>query len=363
MKHIPSLLASACALAMSVNAVAEEKVLNIYNWSDYIYEGAIEEFTAKTGIKVNYDVYDSNETLEAKLMTGNTGYDIVVPTGSFLERQVQAGIYSEIDKTKLKNLGNLDANLVSKIAMHDPENKHNVPWAWGTIGMGYNVEKVKARIGEMPVDSLDLLFKPELSAKLADCGVVMLDSPAEIMAIALNYLGLDPNSEKKEDLEKGEALLKANRANYRYFHSSQFISDLANGEVCMSLAYNGDILQAQGRADEAGQGVQVSYVIPKEGTVVWFDLMAIPKDAKHKDEALQFIDFILEGKTAAGISNFVYYAVPNKAAEPMLNEDVRTNPGIYPSEEVKAKLFTQKAHTAKYDRLLTKAWSNVKTNR
>lgn len=363
MKHIPSLLASACALALSVNTMAEDKVLNIYNWSDYIYEGAIEEFEAKTGIKVNYDVYDSNETLEAKLMTGNTGYDIVVPTGSFLERQVQAGIYAEIDKSKLKNIGNLDEGLVAKIALHDAGNKHNVPWAWGTIGLGYNLDKVKERIGDMPVESLDLIFKPEMSAKLADCGIGLLDSPAEVMSIALNYLGLDPNSEKKEDLDKAEALLKANRGNYRYFHSSQYISDLANGEICMTLGYNGDVLQAQGRADEAAQGVKVGYAIPAEGTLVWFDLMAIPKDAKHKEEAYQFMDFILDGKTAAGISNYVYYAVPNKAAEPLLIEDVSSNPGIYPSDAVKAKLFTQKAHTAKFDRLLTKSWSNVKTNR
>lgn len=358
-----SLLASACAMALSAGAVAEDKVLNVYNWSDYIYDGAIAEFEAATGIKVNYDVYDSNETLEGKLMTGNTGYDIVVPTGSFLERQVQAKIYAEIDKSKLRNIGNLDSGLTAKIALHDPDNKHNVPWAWGTIGLGYNIDKVKDRLGEMPVDSLDLIFKPEMSAKLADCGVVMLDSPAEIMAIALNYLGLDPNSEKKADLDKAEALLKSNRANYRYFNSSQLIGDLANGEICMALAYNGDILQAQSRADEAGQNVKVSYAIPKEGTVVWFDLMAIPNDAPHKDAAYQFIDFVLQAKVAAGISNYVYYAVPNKAAEPLLNEDVRSNPGIYPSDEVKARLFTQKAHSAKFDRSLTKAWSNIKTNR
>ena len=351
------------ALSMAAMSWADSKELNIYNWSDYIYPEAVKQFEAETGIKVNYDVYDSNEVLEAKIMAGKSGYDVVMPTGSFLERQVKAGIYSEIDSSKLANYGNLDKGLLEKVSRHDPNNAHSVPYAWGTIGLGYNIEQVKARLGDTPADSLDLLFDPTVSAKLKDCGIALLDSPAEVMSIALNYLGLDPNSENKKDLKKAEELMKASRGNYRYFHSSQYISDLANGEICVALGYNGDILQSQSRAEEAKQGVKVAYAIPKEGTLVWFDLMAIPADAPHKDAAYQFINFVLKPETAAGISNYVFYAVPNSAAEPLVDEAVRTDPGIYPSDEVKAKLFPQQAHTAKFDRLLNRAWSNVKTGR
>ena len=363
MKIQHALLASAVSLSMSAMAMAESKELNIYNWSDYIYPEAVEQFEKATGIKVNYDVYDSNEVLEAKIMAGKSGYDLVVPTGSFLERQVQANIYAEIDKSKLANYGNLDKELLAKVARHDANNAHSVPYAWGTIGLGYNVDQVKQRLGDVEVDSLDLIFNPAVASKLKDCGIAVLDSPAEVMAIALNYLGLDPNSEAKADLDKAEALMKSVRSNYRYFHSSQYISDLANGEICVTLGYNGDVLQSQSRAVEADQGVNVAYAIPKEGTLVWFDLMAIPADAPHKDAAYKFIDFVLQPETAAGISNYVYYAVPNAAAEPLVDEEVHNDPGIYPSDAVKAKLFPQQAHTAKFDRLLNRAWSNVKTGR
>ncbi|SFF98777.1 polyamine ABC transporter substrate-binding protein [Neptunomonas qingdaonensis] len=356
-------LVTALAITLSTAAVAQEQVLNIYNWSDYINPEAVAQFEQETGIKVNYDVYDSNEVLEAKLMSGSTGYDLVVPTGAFLERHVQAGIYAEIDRSKLTNYGNLDSVLTEKIARHDVDNKHNVPYAWGTIGLGYNEAMVKERLGDMPFDTLDLIFKPEVAAKLADCGIGLLDSPAEVISIALNYLGLDPNSEKKADLKKATELMNSVRDSYKYFHSGKYISDLANGEICVALGYNGDILQAQSRAEEAGQGNVIGFAIPKEGTLVWFDLMAIPADAPHPDAAHQFIDFVLKAETAAGISNYVYYAVANTAAEPLLLDEVRNNPGIYPSNEVKANLFTQNAHTAKFDRLLTRAWSGIKTGR
>lgn len=363
LRHKNLQLAAALAAVLSTNVMAQEQVLNVYNWSDYIEPDAIAAFEKETGIKVNYDVYDSNEVLEAKLMSGGSGYDLVVPTGAFLERQVQAGIYSEIDKTKLSNYKNLDQEFIEKVAQHDAGNVHNVPYAWGTIGLGYNKAQVKERLGDQPINSLDLIFNPEMSAKLADCGIAVLDSPAEVVSIVLNYLGLDPNSESKVDLKKASELMASVRSNIRYFHSSKYISDLANGDVCVALGYNGDILQSESRADEAGQGVEVGYEIPKEGTMVWFDLMAIPKDAPHIEAAYQFIDYVLRPEVAAGISNFVYYAVANKAAEPLLNEDIISNPGIYPDEATKAKLFTQKAHTAKFDRQLTRAWTGIKTGR
>ncbi len=368
MHHKKLGLAAAIALTLSGSVIsssvmAEEQVLNVYNWSDYIDPSAIKQFEQETGIKVNYDVYDSNEVLEAKLMSGGTGYDVVVPTGSFLERHVQAGIYAEIDRSQLSNYGNLDSDFISKIERHDAGNKHNVPYAWGTIGLGYNEKMVKERLGEMPLDTLDLIFDPKIAAKLADCGIGVLDSPAEVMSIALNYMGEDPNSEKKSVLKKGSALLKSVRPSYKYFHSGKYISDLANGEICVALGYNGDILQAQSRAEEANQGHKIGYSIPKEGTLVWFDLLAIPADAPHPEAAHKFINYILKADIGAGISNYVYYAVANKAAEPMLNEDVRSNPGIYPSQAVKNSLFTQNAHSAKFDRLLTRAWTGIKTGR
>ncbi|WP_370278572.1 polyamine ABC transporter substrate-binding protein, partial [Pontibacterium sp.] len=311
--HLKKLgLTAALAAALSTSAVAEDKVLNVYNWSDYVDPAIITAFEEETGIKVNYDVYDSNEVLEAKLMSGGSGYDIVVPTGAFLERQVKAGIYAEIDRSKLTNYDNLDTVLTEKIARHDPDNKHNVPWAWGTIGLGYNEAMVKERLGDsVALDSLDLIFNPEVSAKLADCGIGILDSPAEVVSVALNYLGLDPNSEKKSDLKKAQKLLSSVRGNYKYFHSSKYISDLASGEICVALGYNGDVLQSQSRAEEAGLGQKIEYRVPKEGTLVWFDLMAIPSDAPHPEAAHKFIDHMLKAESGAGVANYVYYAVAN----------------------------------------------------
>lgn len=351
------------SLFIPVTAQAEEKVLNFYNWPDYIDPAVIKAFEQETGIKVNYDVYDSNEVLEAKMMTSGSGYDVVVPAGSFLERQAKAGIYTQIDHSKLSNYDNLDKDLLSKIAEHDPDNQHNVPYTWGTVGLGYNIEMIKARIGDMPTNTLDLIFKPELAAKFADCGINILDSPAEVTSIALNYLGLDPNSEKKSDLKKASKLMKSVRPHIKQFASNKYIADLANGDICLALGYNGDIGQAQMRADEAGQNISLQYVIPKEGTLAWFDLMAIPKDAPHPEAAYQFINYLLKGESGAGISNYAYFAVPNLASEPFLLDEVKNDSSLYPSDEVKQRLFTQKAHSAKYDRLLSRAWTNLKTNR
>jgi putrescine transport system substrate-binding protein len=363
MKIIQFACLTILATLILVPAVAEEKIVNVYNWAEYLDPVIVTQFEEETGIKVNYDVYDSNEMLEAKLMSGNTGYDVVVPTGYFLERQVKAGIYAKIDRKLLKNYDNLDAEILSKITSHDQGNVHSVPYAWGTIGLGYNVQMVKERLGEVPVDTLDLLFKPELATKLADCGIAILDSPSEIMGIALNYLALDPNSEKKSDLKQASKLVSSVRTNYKYFHSSKYTSDLANGDICVVLGYGSDVFMAKSRAQEAGQGVEIRYAIPQEGTLVWFDLLAIPADAPHPKAAHQFIDYIIRGENAASISNYAFTAVANIAAKPMLLDEVSTNLGIYPNESVKSKLFPMKAHSAKYDRLLTRAWSNIKTAR
>ncbi len=347
----------------SLAASASEKVVNVYNWSDYIDPASIKQFEKETGIKVNYDVYDSNEILEAKLMAGGSGYDVVVPTGSFLERQAKAGIYTKIDKSSLSNYNNIDKAMASKMALHDPDNKHSVPYTWGTIGLGVNPDMVKARLGDIELNSLDLIFKPEVAAKLADCGIGILDSPAEVMSIALNYEGLDPNSESSKDLSAAKSMIKKARPHYKYFDSSRLIADLANGDICVALGYNGDMLQANSRASEAGQGIKVEYLIPKEGTIAWFDMMAVPADAPHKEEAYAFINYILKAETGAAISNYVYYAVANQAATKFVNEDIKSNVGIYPVGETKEKLFSQLAHTSRFDRKLTRAWTQIKTGR
>lgn len=356
-----SVLAGVFALA-STSVMAEERVLNVYNWWDYIKPEIIQNFSKETGIKVNYDVYDTNEILEAKLMAGNSGFDIVVPSGAFLERQIKAGIHTELDKSKLTNYSNLDTTLLKTVTAHDAGNKHSVPYAWGTVGLAYNVDMLKERLGDRNFASLDLLFDPEVSSKLKDCGIGFIDSPSEVMSIALNYLGLDPNSEDTKDLKLASDLIKKNRKNIRHFNTGALVNDLVNGNLCLAIGYNGDMLRAQKRADEAGKDMTLKYSIPVEGTVAWFDLLAIPKDAKNKEAAYQFIDYLLKPENAAAISNFVLYAVPNTKVDDLLDEAVRTNEGICPSADVKKTLFSLKAHGAKFDRKLTRAWTNIKLN-
>jgi putrescine transport system substrate-binding protein len=354
-------LVALAALVVAAPALAqEEAVVNVYNWSDYIAEDTIPKFEAETGIKVNYDVFDSNELVEAKLLAGNSGYDVVVPSGFFLERQAAAGLFAPLDKAKLPNLSNMDPDVMAATAAHDPDNKFAVDYMWGTTAIGYNVAKVKERLGEVPLDTWDLVFKPEVVAKLADCGVTLLDAPAEIMASALNYLGLDPNSESAEDLAKAEALLMSVRPYVRYFNSSQYIDDLGNGEVCLSVGYSGDVFIAQAAAAEANAGVEIAYVIPKEGALKWFDLFAIPADAPHPDNAHKFIDFMLRADVAAANTNYVFYASGNKAALELIDPAVKDDPAIYPTAEISAKLFNLRAHTPDYDETLTETWQRIK---
>ncbi|RJT47625.1 spermidine/putrescine ABC transporter substrate-binding protein PotF [Rahnella woolbedingensis] len=352
-------------MAASVTASAEEKTLHIYNWSDYIAPNTVPDFQKETGIKVVYDVFDSNEVLEGKLMAGSTGFDLVVPSASFLERQLAAGVFQPLDKSKLPNYKNMDPDLLKMVAQHDPGNKYAIPYLWATTGIGYNVEKVKAVLGkDAPVDSWDLVLKPENLEKLKSCGVSFLDAPAEIYATVLNYLHLDPNSTKASDYTgaANDLLLKL-RPNIRYFHSSQYINDLANGDICVAIGWAGDVMQASNRAKEAKNGVNVAYSIPKEGALAFFDVFAIPADAKNLDEAYQFLNYLMEPKVIAQISNTVYYASGNKAATPLVNEDVRNNPGIYPPADVQAKLFTLKVQDPKIDRVITRAWTKVKTGK
>lgn len=356
-------LALGALLAASPALAQDEPVLNVYNWSDYIAEDTIANFEAETGIKVNYDVYDSNEIVDAKLLAGNSGYDIVVPSGNFVERQIKFGLIAPLDKSKLPNLVNLDPTVMEAATRHDPDNAHAVPYMINTIGLGYNVAKAEAALGAdaAELDSWDLLFKPEVVEKLASCGVAVLDSPSEVMGIALHYLGLDANSENADDLAKAEALMNSIKPHIRYFHSSQYIDDLGNGEICLALGYSGDIFIASDAAAAAGQGVEVQYVIPEEGAATLFDFLAIPADAPHKDNAHKFINYILEPEVVAAITNYVFYANPNLPATEFVDEEVKSNPGIYPPAETLAKAFVMSAHSPEFEEVLTRTWTRIKT--
>jgi putrescine transport system substrate-binding protein len=353
----------ALVLGTAFPAFAEDKLLNIYNWSDYIAPDTVRRFEAETGIKVNYDVYDSNEVLEAKLSAGNSGYDLVVPTASpYLAREAAAGIFRPLDKAKLHNYGNLDPQILAAAGNADPGNQFGVPYMWGTTGLGFNTAKVKAALGDnAPVDSLKLLFDPDTAKKLAACGIEVLDTAQELFPAALLYAGADPLGRSYADLEKAIAVMNAIRPYIRKFHSSEYINDLANGDICLAFGYSGDVVQAKNRAAEAKNGVAITYSIPKEGAMIWIDMMAIPKDAPHPDNALAFIDFILRPEIAAAISNTVAYANPNRLATDFVDEAIRTDPAIYPPDDVRRRLFFDKPVTPQFERERTRAWTRVKT--
>ena len=349
------------AKATATASGGEEKVLNVYNWSDYIAEDTIANFTAKTGIKVNYDVFDSNEVLETKLLAGNTGYDVVVPSAQFMERQIKAGVFQKLDKSKLPNLSNMDPEISQRVALHDPGNEYSVNYFWGTDGIGYNEAKVKAIMADAPVDRWNLIFDPKILAKFKDCGVSILDAPAEVRSLILAYLGKDPNSQDAADLALVEKKLLEIRPYIRKINSSQYIEDLANGEICIALGWSGDVLQARDRAAEAGQGTVVKFSIPKEGTIIWFDMLTIPSDAKHVDNAHQFINYMMDAQVAANNSNTVNYANGNAASFQFIKDEVKNDPSVYPTAEVKAKLFPELATNEEYTRLLTRTWTRFST--
>ena len=346
---------------VAVEAEAEEPVLNVYNWSDYIAEDTIANFEERTGITVNYDVFDSNEVVEAKLLAGNTGYDIVVPTASFLERQIKAGVFQKLDRDMLSNWSNLDPDIMSRVALHDPDNQYSAVYMWGTTGIGYNEGKVAEVFPDAPVDSWATLFDPAVISKLSECGVTLLDAPTEVVSAVLAYLGRDPNSETAEDLAAAEEVLMSIRPHIRYIHSSQQINDLANGEICVAMGWSGDMMIAADRASEAESGIEIAYSIPKEGTVIWFDMLAVPADAPHPNNAHLFINYLLEPEVIAAVSNYVFYANPNAASVEFVEAEILEDPGIYPPPEVKAKLYPDLAHSAEYTRNLTRTWTRFKT--
>ena len=351
--------------AVSDTKVAEgdAKVVHVYNWANYIEPSLLEKFTAETGIKVVYDVYDSNEMLESKLMAGQSGYDVVVPTASFLERQVDAGVFLQLDRAQLPNWKNLDPEILARVALHDPGNQHAVDYMWGTTGIGYNETKVKAIMPDAPVDSWKLILDPAVAAKFKDCGISVLDGPTDVLPGVLAYLGLDPTSESEQDLAKAEQTLMAVRPYLRMIHSSNYIDALANGEICIALCWSGDVLQARDRAAEAGLTDVIKYFVPKEGTIIWFDLLAIPRDAPHPENAHALINFLQGADVAAANSNFINYANGNAASFPMIDEAIRNDPAIYPPAEVKAKLFPDLAESEAFSRALNRSWTRFVTGK
>jgi putrescine transport system substrate-binding protein len=342
-------------------AVAQEKVVNVYNWSDYIDASILEDFTKETGIKVVYDVFDSNEILETKLLAGGTGYDVVVPTATFLQRQIAAGVFQKLDKSKLPNLTHMWDEITTRVATYDPGNEYAVDYMWGTTGIGYNVEKMKEILGTDEKPTWDVLFNPEVAAKFKDCGIHLLDSPTDVVPSVLAYLGLNPDSHAPEDLAKAEEALMKVRPFIRKFHSSEYINALANGDICLAIGYSGDVFQARDRAAEAKAGVSVDYSIPPTGAQMWFDVMAVPADAPHLEEAHAFINYMMKPEVIAKASDYVFYANGNKASQQFVSKEVMDDTAIYPPAEVMAKLFTVTPFDAKSQRVLTRMWTKVVT--
>ncbi|WP_341703929.1 polyamine ABC transporter substrate-binding protein [Ferrovibrio sp.] len=358
--RLTALAAALLAAVAALPAAAQDKVVNVYNWSDYIDPDVLKDFEAETGIKVRYDVYDSNDTLESKLLAGKTGYDIVVPTQYYMARQVQAKLLQPLDKSKLPNLKNLDPAQMQRLARFDPDNRHAVIYMWGTSGIGLNPDKIKQRLPNPPANSLRMLFDPEIVSKFADCGVEVLDAPDEVMVAALKYLGLDPNAKDAESIRKAEEVLLKVRPYIRKFHSSQYINGLANGDICLAYGFSGDILQARTRAEEAKKGVRVQYLLPKEGAQQWFDVMAIPADAPHVNNAHAFINYILQPKVIAKITNAVQYPNAVPASLQFIDKEAMADRDVFPPASALGRLYTVEPFKQAEQRLLTRAWTRVK---
>ena len=354
------LVGAGLTLAVSVQAAP---TVHIYNWSDYIAPNTLADFEKATGIKPVYDVFDSNETLEGKLLAGRTGYDVVVPSNHFLGKQIKAGAFQKLDLAQLPNYSNLDPALLKRLQANDPGNQYAVPYLWGTNGIGYNVDKVKEVLGVDKIDSWAVLFEPENMKKLASCGVSFMDSADEMLPAVLNYMGLDPNSTNPADYKKAEEKLLKVRPYVTYFHSSKYISDLANGNICVAAGFSGDVFQAKARASEAGKGVNIAYAIPKEGGNLWFDVLAIPKDSTNVKEAHAFINYLLQPEVIAQVSDYVGYANPNPGSDTLMEQSIRTDEAVYPPQAVLDRTFVNFELPPKVQRLMTRSWTKVKTGK
>lgn len=346
--------------SFSCIVLAEQGKLHIYNWSDFIAPDTITNFEKQSNIKVTYDVYDSNEMLDGKLMSGNTGFDLVAPTDSFLARQIQVGIYLPLDKQKLPNYHHLDDKFMQMMTIHDPDNLYAIPYLWQSTGIGYNVNKVKEILGvDVPLDSWQLIFNVENLKKLSKCGVAFLDAPSEMFPTVLNYLGKDPNSKNPQDYELATQFLEKLRPYVTYFHNSKYINDLSGGDICVAIGWSGDIMQSADVANDAGNGVEIGYIVPKEGAIITFDVWAIPKDAKNIESAYAFLNYLLDPKVMANISNYTFYPSANKNSLPYIDKEIINNPNIFPPDEVIARLFPIMEQSPKLDRLMVRLWSRM----
>ena len=341
-------------------AAAEEAVVNVYNWYDYIKPDVLREFTARTGIRVHYNVFDSNNTLEAKLLAGHSGYDVVVPSGAYLESLITAGVFRPLDRNRLPNLKNLDPRIMERLAAHDPGNVHAIDYAWGITGIAYNVAAIHDRLPEAPVDSWSMLFDPKVAARFADCGIGLYESPNVIVPSLLAWLGEPPNSEDPAKLERAQAALLAVRPYIRKISSGSLVDDLATGELCVIIASNGDAMQAQERTRIAANGIQVRFSIPKEGAVIWFDVGAIPTDAPHPENAHRLLDFLMDPAIAAENSNAIHFPNGNAAAQSLLQPEL-TNSAVFPSGELASRLIPERAKSESYVRLRTRMWTRFRT--
>ena len=362
-RFIPFAALSLTAAMIAPSYADDQRVLHVYHWSDYVAPDTISNFEKQSGIKVVFDVYDNNEVLEAKLLSGHSGYDIVVPSNPFLAKQIKAGVYQKLDRSQLPQWDNLNQDLLKTLEVSDPGNQYSIPYMWGSIGIGYNQDKVKAVLGDVPVDSWDVIFNPELVGKLSECGVALLDSPTEIVPAAMHYLGLPPDSENPEHIKQAEDLLLKVRPYITYFHSSKYISDLANGNICVAVGYSGDLYQSKARAEEGTGKIRLSYQIPQEGAGTFFDMVGIPADAKNVKEAHEFINYLLQPQVMADLTNYLQFPNANSAATPLVDEVYRNDPGIYPSDDLLKKLYAFPDLSAKGQRAMTRSLTKIKSGK
>lgn len=364
-KALIALFSATLLATTSLSQAADDpgNTLRIYNWADYIGDTTLADFEKATGIKVIYDTYDSYETVQGKLLSGRSGYDLALLNASLVPLLIKGKVFQPLDKSRLPDWKNLDPLVLKSLEAHDPGVTYSAPYTWGSNGVTYNVDMIRARMPDAPIDSLAMIFDPEIVSKFSDCGITFMDSPTDMIPLALTYLKLDPNSVAPKDLKAAQEVLMAVRPYIRKFDSSGFINGLANGDLCLATTWSGDYATSQARATEAGAKINLAYFIPKEGSLIWFDNFYIPADAPHMANAHKFIEFLLQPQTMAGVSNTIHYANSNLASKPLVNADIRDNPAIYPDPTTMQRLFTQKSQPQAAVRLITRTWNAVKTGK
>ncbi len=347
--------------AQSAAKSGDERALNLYIWADYMAPDTVASFEKLTGLKVRVSFFETNETLEARMLTGNSGFDVVVPTAPYLERQIRSGAYLPLDKRQLPNLVNMDPAIMARVALNDPGNEHAVVYAWGTYGIGYNVKMVAEALPNVPVNSWRLVFDPKFAARLSACGINFLDAPAGVERLVLKYLGRNPNAPSAQDLADVEQVLVKIRPYIRNIDSSIGTEALANGDICVALEYNGTVFQARHRAEDAKNGIKIAYVIPDEGSLLWFDMLAIPRNAPNVANAHRFINYLMDPQVIAHISNFIGNANANSAASPLLDPSIVADPAVYPPPDQQRRLFVQMEDSPEQSRAITRIWQRFKT--